>query len=76
LTAEDINKGDDHYANLPKRTTNPLEPRYHISGEKDYGEIKGSKSQPKNNGLPLRPNNSLVTNDIAGAKTKINNFLI
>lgn len=76
LNAEDINKGDDFYAHLPKRTSNPLEPRYKIDGEKEYGEIIGSKNIIKNNGLPLRPSNSLITNDIEGARTKINNFLI
>ncbi len=76
LNAEDINKGDDFYANLPKRSTNPLDPRYKIDGEKDYGEIPGSKKVVKNDGLALRPNNSLVTHDIEGAKTKVNNFVI
>ena len=38
----------------PKRTTNPLEPRYDISGQKGYGEIGGSKQVVKNNGCRLR----------------------
>lgn len=63
------------YQDIPKRQTNPLEPKYDLPGQKSYGEIDGSKHIVKNNGLPLRQSNSLVTKDIDGAKPKVNNFV-
>lgn len=62
--------------NLTKRHTNPLEPTYNVPGLTNYGSIEGSKRVVKNNGLPLRQNNSLLTGDIEGAKPKINNFVV
>lgn len=58
------------------RHTNPIDPRYNLQGDKGYGQIKGSKTFLRNNGQPLRQNNSLVTNDIRGAQPKVNNFVI
>lgn len=71
LHAEDINHPDP---SPPKRTTNPLDPRYDLPSSKGYGFIEGS-AVPKNQCAP-RQNGSLKTEDIAGAKPKINNFVV
>lgn len=72
LFTEDINKGE--HLIVKKRETNPIEPVYNIAGEK-YGVIEGSKTSTKFNDKALRPNNSLQTEDIVGAKPTYNNFV-
>ena len=38
FNVKDINIGENFYVNgKPQRQTNPLEPRYNVSGQKGYG---------------------------------------
>jgi len=67
--------GDPCYAEKGKRTTNPLDPIYNIPGSQSYGFIEGSKKIDKAAGISQKQNNSLITEDIEGAKTKYNNFI-
>lgn len=74
MNVKDINKGEIWPTS--KRTTNPLTPIYDIPGEQGYGIIEKSQSVNKIAKNYNKPDFKLKTEDIDGAKTKYNNFVI